>query len=297
MNRDRLKSLSIFAEIVQAGSVRGAARKLSMTPSAISYHLHALEEEIGAPLLYRSTRRLSMTDAGGRLYHAALAMLEAAEAGLRSATQPNAELQGRFRVTLNSALIQSFIAEALVRFHRDFPLVELELDYSDAIIDLVGERYDLALRSGRMENSSLKCRMIWRMPRRLVASPEFLERVDPIAHAADLGSVPWIKFAKMSPERRLIDPEGREWIAQQAGGLTVNSIEAMIDLTRLGAAISSPPTHLITRDIETERLIPVLAGWTMPPVPTYAVWPAVGVENPMTARFLKYLTEEPPRRS
>jgi len=288
---DRLKSLGIFAECVRQGSFRGAGRALSMTPSAVSYHVKQLEEELGHPLLYRSTRRLSLTDAGERLFASAEAMLTLAETGLMQAKDPDAPLSGAMRITLTSAMAQSPVAAALTRFQLENQQVALDLHYSDTWEDLVGERYDLALRSGGMEDSSLKCRKLWQMPRALVASPAFLARFDPIQTPADLAAIPWIRFAKMSGQRVLVGPDGDEVSVTQAGNITVNNIEAMADFAREGMALASPPTHFVAADLASGRLVEVLQGWRVAPIPVYAVWPDGPVANPLTTRLLSILTE------
>lgn len=288
---DRLKSLGIFAECVRQGSFRGAGRTLGLTPSVVSYHVKQLEEELGRPLLYRSTRRLSLTDAGERLAASAEAMLGLAETGLMQARDPEAALSGTLRITLTSAMAGSPIAATLARFHAENPQVALDLHYSDIWEDLVGDRYDLALRSGEMTDSSLMCRKLWDMPRVLVASPDFLAKHPPIAAPADLGQIPWVRFAKMSDQRVLISPNGQEAQVQQAGNITVNNIEAMSDFACLGMALASPPTHFVAADLAVGRLVEVLQEWQVAPIPVYAVWPAGAVANPLTTRLLDMLVK------
>ena len=288
---DRLKSLGIFAECVRQGSFRGAGRALGLTPSVVSYHVKQLEGELGRPLLYRSTRRLSLTDAGERLAASAEAMLGLAETGLMQARDPEAALSGTLRITLTSAMAGSPIAATLARFHAENPQVALDLHYSDIWEDLVGDRYDLALRSGGMTDSSLMCRKLWDMPRVLVASPEFLAKHPPIAAPADLGQIPWVRFAKMSDQRVLTGPKGQEAQVQQAGNITVNNIEAMSDFSRLGMALASPPTHFVAADLAAGRLVEVLQKWQVAPIPVYAVWPAGAVANPLTTRLLDMLAK------
>ena len=292
MNPDRLKSLSIFADVVRAGSFRGAARMLGITPSAASYHVKALEEELGSALLYRSTRKVTLTEAGEDLFNAALAMLDAAEAGFHAAKRIEAGLSGRLKIAITSSLAHSALTGAIVRFHADNPNVHLDLVYADRQEDLVGDRFDLALRAGRMEDSSLKCRLIWNMPRMLVCSPAFLQGRKAIKKPADLRDVPWIKFTKLDPRRRFTRKGGKETVVEQAGVLTVNSIEAMVDLTLLGAAVSSPPAHYVAKAVAAGDLVHLLPEWEMDAMPVHAVWPSAGIDNPVTRRLLGYFTQE-----
>lgn len=290
MSPDRLKSLSIFADVVRAGGFREAARRLDMTPSAASYHVKALEKELGTALLYRSTRKMTLTEAGEELYNAALAMKDAAESGFLAAKQIEAGLSGTLRIAVSSSLAHSALTADIVRFHRDNPRVALDLVYADRMEDLIAERFDLALRAGRMQDSALKCRLVWDMPRMLVCSPEFLQVHRPIRFPSDLRTLPWVKFTGLEPRRAFTGPAGRTVTVEQAGTLTVNSIEAMVDLTRLGAAMSSPPAHTVAKAVAAGDLVQLLPDWRMETMPVHAVWPSAGIDNPVTKRLLSYLT-------
>lgn len=289
MNADRLKSLSVFADVVRAGTFRAAARRLETTPSAVTYHVKALEKELGAALLYRSTRKMELTEAGEELYNAAQAMLAAAEDGFRAAKRIEAGLTGRLKIAVTSSLVHSALAGDIVRFHRENPNVELDLVYADRMEDLIGDRFDLALRAGRLEDSALKCRLLWNMPRMLVCTPEFREMHRPIRFPSDMARVPWIKFAKLDPRRGLTGPGGKTAVVEQAGTLTVNSIEAMVDLTLRGAGASSPPAHFVAKAVAAGDLVRLLPDWEMETMPVHAVWPSAGVDNPVTKRLVVQL--------
>lgn len=291
MNPDRLKSLSIFADVVRAGGFREAARRLETTPSAVSYHVKALETELGTALLYRSTRKMELTGAGEELFNAALAMLAAAEGGFHAAKRLEAGMSGKLRVAVTSSLAHSALTADIVLFHRENPNVELELVYADRMEDLIGDRFDLALRAGQMEDSALKCRLIWNMPRLLVCAPGFKRAHKPIRFPSDMKTVPWIKFARLDPRRKLTGPAGRTVVVEQFGTLTVNSIEAMVDLTLQGAAASSPPAHFVTKALAAGDLVQLLPDWAMEAMPVHAVWPSAGIDNPVTKRLLGYLTQ------
>ncbi|WP_425406776.1 LysR family transcriptional regulator [Hwanghaeella sp.] len=290
MNADRLKSLSIFADVVRVGGFREAARRLGMTPSAVSYHVKVLETELGTSLLYRSTRKMALTEAGEELYNAALAMMEAAESGFHAAKRIEAGLTGRMKIAVSSSLAHSGLTADIVRFHCDNPNVELDLVYADRIEDLIADRFDLALRAGRLEDSTLKCRLVWDMPRMLVCSPAFRQGRKPIRFPSDLQDVPWIKFAKLEPRRSFSGPGGKHATIEQSGSITVNSIEAMVDLTLLGAAISSPPAHYVAKAVAAGDLVQLLPDWRMEAMPVHAVWPSAGIDNPVTKRLVGYLT-------
>ena len=260
-----------------------------MTPSAVSYHVKVLEEEIGTPLLYRSTRHVAVTDQGKTLYEASVDMLNAARYGLSQVGNAEKGLSGTFRMTLVSALSGSFIAKYLAAFAKEHPKIQLDLHYDHRHADLVGEQFDLAIRTGRLESSSLICKLIWRMPRTLVASPDYLKRIGPALKPEDLEKLCWLKFDSMKNSRTLIGPAGNRETIIQSGNVVLNSIEAMVDLALEGVGLASPPTHCIEAYLKDGRLVEVLPGWIVEPLPVYAIWPSAKVQNPMTQAFLKDL--------
>ncbi|MEP3247610.1 MAG: LysR family transcriptional regulator [Sneathiella sp.] len=286
---EHLKSLAIFSETVRQKSFRGAARALNLTPSAVSYHVKRLEEQLGTALFYRSTRSVAVTEDGQKLYLASVDMLNAAQRGLFEAGNLQNGLRGRFRMTLVAALSGSFITQHIAAFAKNHPTVDLQLHYDHRSVDLVEEAYDIALRTGKLENSSLTCKRIWEMERVLVASPEFLSNAGPLNTPSDLEQLCWIRFNKMEERRRMAHGSGEKRSIGQGGNVVLNNIEAMIDMAVLGVGLASPPTHSVQNHLKSGRLIEVLPDWKMEPLPVYAIWPPTKVRNPITQAFLNDL--------
>jgi len=291
---ERLKSLAVFAEVVRTGQFRAAAERLKMTPSAISYHIRTLEEAVGAPLLYRSTRKFTLTASGANLFAAAEQMLNAAQAGFSEAQQSQATLSGQLKVTLTTALSHSYFSERIARFVMDYPQVDLDLHFDNRETDLVAEGMDVAIRIGDLRDSSLLCRLLWDMPRILVASPDFVEKHGPFATPEDLTSAPWIRFSRIDNHRVFHTPDCAKVKVAQTGNLTVNSIEAMVDLTCNGAGISSPPTHFVEAQIASGALTTCLPDHRMDTLPVYAIWHRTIVPNLLVKVFIDYLSRKLP---
>ncbi len=286
---EHLKSLAIFSETVRQQSFRGAARELNLTPSAVSYHVKRLEEQLGTALFYRSTRSVTVTEDGQKLYQASVDMLNAAQRGLFEVGNMEKGLKGRFRVTLVAALSGSFITQHIATFAKDNPTVDLQLHYDHRPVDLVEEAFDIAIRTGKLENSSLTCKRIWAMQRTLVASREFLAGAGPVNSPSDLQDLCWIKFNKMEERRSMTNAAGKKVAITQAGNVVLNNIEAMVDMAVLGVGLASPPTHCIQSHLKSGRLVEVLPDWTIEPLPVYAIWPSTKVKNPVTQAFLTTL--------
>jgi len=288
---NRLKSLAVFTETVREGSFRAAARKLNLTPSAVSYHVRVLEETVGAPLLYRSTRSLSTTDVGETLYRSALDMLNSAQSGLNAVSEFGTHLSGKLRVALISALSRSYVSERITEFVKTYPNVDLHLHYDNRENDLIGEHFDLVLRIGNLKDSGFKCRLLWDMPRVLIASPRLFEGTDTVTSTEELAKLCWIRFEGMEPKRHFTDNGGRQFVLPQSGNITVNSIEAMVDLTILGVGVSSPPTHFAEEYLRNGKLIHIMPDLSMHTLPVYAIWPSTKIQNPITRLFLDHIAQ------
>ena len=153
---DQLKRMAVFAEVVAAGSLTAAARQLGMTPSAVSQHLRQLELSLGLALLHRSTRRLTLTEAGERYHTGCAAMVAAARSAEQSLARLREEPEGDLRLAAPIGC-GGLLATALAPL-RAYPKLGLHLLLDDALIDLIDERIDIALRVGTLADSSLVAR-------------------------------------------------------------------------------------------------------------------------------------------
>jgi len=158
---DELRQIAIFAKTVDHGSFRAAAQALRLSPSVVSHHVGQLEKNLGTALLYRSTRKLSLTPDGERLLEAAHNMINAAETGLQLISQQSNEHSGVLRVTVPALFTQSFLTEQLAEFTLEYPKVHLTLDFSEFRRDLIADGFDLAIRAGDMKDSSLKSQLLF----------------------------------------------------------------------------------------------------------------------------------------
>ncbi|MBB1486679.1 LysR family transcriptional regulator [Oceanospirillum sediminis] len=217
---DELRAMAIFVHTVDTGSFRGAGRILSLSPSVVSHHINQLEQKLDTPLLYRSTRKLSLTDAGKQLYIAASEMLRVASDGLEQVNQQSQSLTGRLHITLPAMFACSPLMDCLSMFIRQHPEIELQMSFSDRAADLVAEGIDLAIRIGPLKDSALKARALFEMPRVLVCHPDLLPEglntqcsdvvvesppeADPQPLITLLEKLPWIGFSQRPGVKTLI---------------------------------------------------------------------------------------------
>jgi DNA-binding transcriptional LysR family regulator len=195
---DELKPLAVFAEVVDAGSMSGAARRLGMSPSAVSQTIRALEQHGGVTLLHRSTRKLALTEAGERYYPHCQRMLEAARAAAQSLQQARDAPTGELRVSAPVGFA-IHIAPALAPLLAEAPQLRLRLLVDDAMIDLIDARIDVALRVGRLADSSWVARRLCDFDMILCAAPDYLARMGVPATPQQLPAHQWLAFGRETP--------------------------------------------------------------------------------------------------
>src|ERR1700712_4019196 len=202
---DDLKPLAVFAEVVDAGSMSAAARRLGMSPSAVSQTIRALEHQGGVTLLHRSTRKLALTEAGERYYPHCQRMLEAARAAAQSLQHARDAPTGELRVSAPVGFALH-VAPALAPLLAAAPLLRLRLLVDDAMIDLIDARIDVAIRIGRLADSNWVARRLCEFDTILCASPEYLARAGTPTTPQQLPAHQWLAFGRESAVNGL--PEG-----------------------------------------------------------------------------------------
>jgi len=195
---DDLKPLAVFAEVVDAGSMSAAARRLGMSPSAVSQTIRALEQHGGVALLHRSTRKLALTEAGERYYPHCQRLLEAARAAAQSLQQARDAPTGELRVSAPVGFA-IHIAPALAPLLAEAPQLRLRLLVDDAMIDLIDARIDVAIRIGRLADSSWVARRLCEFDMILCASPDYLARMGTPTAPQHLPAHQWLAFGRETP--------------------------------------------------------------------------------------------------
>ncbi len=286
---DDLRALAVFAKTVESRSFRAAATTLNLSPSVVSHHVSQLEERLGVALLYRSTRRLSLTQDGQALFEHARAMLEAAESGFNAIAQRSTEPAGRLSVTLPAFLARGKLVEGMAAFAQAYPKIALSIDFSDVRQDLIRDGIDLAIRIGPLEDSGLKSRKLFDIKRCLVASPSSLAGRPNAQAPEDLLDCEWIGLRMRPNYKTLINGAGDVRRIDFAPRIVVNSIDAACQLAIAGLGLATPPSFLVEDDLRTGRLVEPLPTWTVSSLGAYAVWPHNAARESLTSRLVQFL--------
>jgi DNA-binding transcriptional LysR family regulator len=259
VDRDALWSMEVFAAVVDRGTLAAAAQALRVTPSAVSKQLAKLEARIGVRLIQRTTRRLEVTSAGTRYREHARgirAALEAADADVQS---EDTALRGQVRVTAPTLLGQELVARVAADFVRDYPRVEVELDFTDRFVDLIGESVDIAIRvAPALPPSGLHARRIGFIEWFFVASPGYLRRSAAPRRPQDLADHACLALAGAERGRWAMTFGGRSMTVAVQGPIASTSLAALHRCALAGAGIVQCPAYLVSRDLEKGRLVRLL---------------------------------------
>jgi len=282
--------MTVFARAVETGSFRAAAAALDLSPSVVSHHVAKLEKSLDVVLLYRTTRRLTLTEDGARLYEAAREMLVVAETALSKLVRDARNPSGRLCIAAPASLLSGRLADDLAAFAFAFPRVLLTMLFSDAPVSMIDEAIDVAIRAGRLTDSALKSKRIGVLPRRLVASPKYLATRTVPDGPQDLAGWDWIRL-KSRPSEATLLCGARKITISFSSRCVVDSGEGMRQMARRGVGIAMLPEALVTADVARGELVVVLPTWRPESPPIYALWPANAPRSGLALRLVSFLQE------
>ncbi|AKJ05690.1 LysR family transcriptional regulator [Archangium gephyra] len=288
-----LNELLVFAKVVQSGSFTVAAKGLRMPKSTVSRKVSELEERVGAQLLQRTTRKLRLTEVGQAYYeHCARIVAEAEQAEL-AVTRMQAAPHGLLRVT--APLTFSFLGPIVAEFLKRYPEVQLELVCTDRSVDLMEEGFDLAVRAGRLADSSLIARKLGNVERAVVAAPSYLEERGAPKSPKDLERHDCLVFgAGMEGNVWTLHSGNKSLQVSVRARLVVNEPDMLRAVALAGAGIALLPTLPSATDFTTGRLRRILPDWSSAGAPVHAVYPSTRHHSPKVMAFVDFLRERWP---
>jgi DNA-binding transcriptional LysR family regulator len=265
MRVNQIPLLAVFAEVCRAGSVTGAARRLGLSKSVVSTHLQSLEAEVGARLLHRTTRRLSITDTGEAVRAIANQVLDAVDEVDAVAESQRSEPTGVLRVAAPQDIGDRFVAPLVAELCAAHPALRAELHIADDIVDVVAHRLDATVRAGVRQDSSLIAQHLADDAEVLLAAPALAQVWAAAREPRALLTAPWIMHARFAALRRqeFRRARGRSvTLAIEAPRATANTTHAMRALLVGGAGLGVLPTHMVLDDLRAGRLVRLLPDWT-----------------------------------
>lgn len=294
MSRLNLDEMGVFVAVADSGSFVGGGRSLGLTRSAAGKAITRLETHLGVRLFHRTTRTLSLTDDGQRFYQHCVQIFSQLEDAEGSVGQHSGLPRGTLRLSLPEALGRLRVLPVLADYQQRWPQVQIEAAFSDRVVDLIEEGFDLAVRiGGRAADSSLVSRtvahhraVVCAAPRYLQArgtpgTPEALLDHDALVFSSRLQRQPW----------RLQEGDGIWQTVSPNSRLRLDSAEAIRDAALLGLGVACLPAFLVEDCLADGRLVPLLAGWGTEQVPVQVVYPSRRHLPPKVRCFIDLLVE------
>lgn len=255
--------LTSFAEVAETGSFTAAARRLGQSKASVSRQIGQLEQQLGVMLLARTTRSITLTDAGRRVLARSKRIRDELDALTEEANESRAQPRGRVRLSAPLAFAQRCLAPRLPEFLKRYPEIELELSLSDRSTDLVAEGFDLGLRIGAMPDSSLRVRTIGPVHLQLVASPDYWAARGMPQRPEELSLHACLRYANTEASSiwSLTDANGETVRVPVRGPLCVDNGEAELPVLRAGLGCAVLPDFMVAEDVAAGLLQHALCDW------------------------------------
>lgn len=289
---DHLRQMAIFARVVDQGSFRAAAQSLDLAPSRISESVSELETYLGTTLLYRTTRKISLTTEGQNFYIRVTEMLRSAETGLNELNAVSAEPVGALRISIPAFLTSGPLSTAVADFARRYPGVAFSVTYSDHPLSMMEHGFDLVIRVGWLDDSSMMSRKLADGQRTLVVGKKYaLSRSKP-RQPSDLEDWDWIRYQQRADTTEFKSATGDIQKVTGNAQIEVDSIDAVYHYAIENMGVTILPSFLADKGIASGQLIALLPEWKLRPLGIYALWPDKSRRESLTLLFVRFLAEQ-----
>lgn len=268
-----LRSMAVFASVIKAGSFRSAAKELGLAPSRVSQIVSDLEKSLGVNLLYRTTRKISLTAEGAKFLEGVNGMLRSAENALDSISLESKMPHGKLNVAVPAFFAQTKMMNKFSEFSDLYPNIETEFHFSDRKHNLEADKIDVAIRIGSHPAVGGHVQIIEERNRLLVASADYAASRDKTNHPTDLEDWDWIQLKMQGDMIELFDENEQSVSVSITSNLKVDNVQALKDFAIRGKGLASLPEEAALIGINRGELVNVLPNWHLKPMQMYVVWP------------------------
>lgn len=287
---DVFSAIPVFVAVVECGSFSLAGEKLGVTKSAVSKRISQLEAKLGIQLLQRTTRRLSLTEAGEQYFDYARNALTIANEGEDAISMLQEQPQGTLRLNVPMVFGRLHIAPMIPKFLQDNPKIKVEMMMDDKVVDLISGSFDIAIRIGKLPDSSLIAKRIAPCHSVLCASPDYLKKHGTPSTPLDLAHHNCLSYSyfQAGSEWRFNGPEGQISVVPK-GNYCVNNSDALFEGLLAGLGVCQMPTFIVASAIEQGNLISLMPEYELPKHAIYAMLPERKHIPAKISIFLAYL--------
>lgn len=290
---DRFASLNVFRRVVERGSFSAAAKDLNYSNAAVSKMIKELEAELGAQLIVRTTRAMRLTDTGLAYFSQVSELLDGLAAADEAVRSRSGKPSGRLRISAPVSFGLLAITRMLSRFAKLYPEIVIDLALSDSYVDIIEDGFDLALRGGTLDDSSLKARKLYDFERIICASPSYLAERTPPHHPDDLFEHKCLAFSSSPTPNvwHLVSAAVRKSITIKPAHQANNSLairQGAVD----GLGLAFMPSAYVVDELASGTLVRVLPEWSGEPQALYAVYPAHREASLKHRKIIDFLSSE-----
>lgn len=292
---ENLRGMAVFASVVRHGSFSGSAKELGITTSAVSQQIRSLENDMGVVLLHRSTRKLSLTEAGASFYESAKDVVAAAEQGRIRVNQLRDELAGNLRIATTPELGVNHILPALSTWMSAHDDLNIHFEADNQYVDMIEERIDIAIRMAPSANdNTLSMFPLTEVRQMLVASPHYLRQYDKLVEPKDLTKLQMIGVSLLKdPNQFDVNhiETGKKTRVKMPSRIQTNNVFLATTLAKEGHGVMRIMSLDVQKELASGDLVEVLPGYQLPTYMLYAVTPRREQQPAKVTRCLEVLTK------
>ena len=288
---DRVTAVALFARIVESGSFSKAAAEFGITQPTATKAVAAMEARLGARLLHRTTRGVSPTEVGTLYYERCKAIAAEIEAADNLATLMQRGVGGTLRVSTSVAFGRRVLVPLAMSYMREHPSLTVDLSFDDRYVNMVEQGIDLAVRMGRLADSTLGARYLGRNPWVMVAAPAYLKVQGTPRQPKELAQHACLIYSTVQGDDRwmLTGPDGKEQVVAVRGPLRSNNLSALLAGAREGLGIAILPWYVARESVTDGSVKPILERYTLPTQEIHAVFPSPKLVPGKVNSFIEHL--------
>tara|TARA_R110000868_G_scaffold83754_4_gene236558 strand:+ start:10017 stop:10946 length:930 start_codon:yes stop_codon:yes gene_type:complete len=289
-----LNAMAVFAKVVEVESFTAAAEALGLSKSMVSRQISELEDELRVRLLNRTTRKLSVTEAGAVVYERAARIVSEANEAARDANCIEGAVRGRLRINAPMSFGITELGAVMPKFMARYPELTVELALNDRQVDLMEEGFDVSLRISKLTDSSLIARQLAPVRRPIVGAPSYFEKFGVPRHPRDLADHNFVLYSlKPKPEQfEFRDPGGKVFTVDVKGNYLCNNADAMQGIIKAGQALCLAPMFLCADALRRGDLVSVLDEWETEPLTLHVIYPHTQHLSAKVRAFVDFTVEE-----
>jgi DNA-binding transcriptional LysR family regulator len=288
---DRLLAMEMFVRVVETGSFSKAAREFATTQPTVTKQVAAIEERLKVRLLNRNTRGVSLTEAGALYYEKCKPIVRAAEEADSVVQVKQTQAQGLLRVGSSVAFGRRVLVPLALEFMGKHPQLQVDLSFEDRYTDLVAQGVDVAIRMGKLADSSLGARFLGANPWLMVASPRYLRKHAAPKRPADLAAHDTLIYSSVQGRDlwRVLSPRGEASMVPVTARLRSNNLSAVLAAARLHLGIAALPWYVAADSLASGAVVEVLKGHSLPEQEIHAVYPSPKLVPQKVQAFIAFL--------